>query len=73
MTNGTWKESLDEAIAKFKEAGCNEKDINQALVTHIKSDELDIPKIEDEKSEKPESNVKGLPPLDSAKTKKTVD
>eukprot|EP00210_Caulerpa_lentillifera_P005134 g4906.t1 len=42
-TEGDWKSSLDEAIGKFREAGCNEKDINQALRTHFKAAELDIP------------------------------
>jgi len=60
-------------VAKFKEAGCNEKDINQALRTHFKADELDIP--EDKEIEEPaaagpskeEPAPKGLPSLSKSK------
>lgn len=79
-TGGDWKPALDEAITKFKEAGCNEKDINQALRTHFKADELDIPELEAEEEKKPagaskeeeEPPVKGLTPL-GPKPKKSVE
>lgn len=78
--DGDWKPALDEAVAKFKEAGCNEKDINQALRTHFKADELDIPDTEAEASssgvDKEETEdsapVKGLPSL-QARPKKSVE
>ena len=77
-TGGDWRPSLDEAIAKFKEAGCNEKDINQALRTHFKADELEIPDLEAEEeapagsSKEEESPVKGLPSL-GPKPKKSIE
>jgi len=79
-TGGDWKPSLDEAIAKFKEAGCNEKDINQALKTHFKADELDIPELETEEDKQPagpakeeeEAPVKGMQSL-PPKPKKSVE
>ena len=71
---------MDEAIAKFKEAGCNEKDINQALRTHFKADELDIPEVEVEEEKLPagsskeeaEAPVKGMQSL-PPKPKKSVE
>ncbi len=38
-----WKPLLDDAVAKFKEAGCSEVDIRQALLNHSKKDEIEIP------------------------------
>lgn len=37
-----WKPLLDEATAKFREAGCNEPDIRGALKNHYKAEELDL-------------------------------
>eukprot|EP00210_Caulerpa_lentillifera_P004482 g4276.t1 len=81
-TEGDWKTSLDEAVAKFRQAGCSEKDINQALRTHFKASELDIPDIVEEESapvagggqeeEETAPPVKGLPSLPQ-KPKKSVE
>ncbi|GMH37813.1 hypothetical protein BSKO_05686 [Bryopsis sp. KO-2023] len=77
VTDGDWKAMLDEAVSKFKEAGCAEKDITQALRTHIKVDDLDLPPVEkpEEKpaeKETPPPPVKGLPPLESKAKKAAV-
>lgn len=81
VTDGDWKGMLDEAISKFKEAGCAEKDITQALRTHIKADELDLPPVESPKEvvdEKPveappvKEVVKGIPPLEPKAKKAAV-
>eukprot|EP00191_Tetraselmis_sp_GSL018_P019770 CAMPEP_0177592292 /NCGR_PEP_ID=MMETSP0419_2-20121207/8478_1 /TAXON_ID=582737 /ORGANISM="Tetraselmis sp., Strain GSL018" /LENGTH=632 /DNA_ID=CAMNT_0019083141 /DNA_START=169 /DNA_END=2066 /DNA_ORIENTATION=- len=38
-----WKELIDEAVAKFNEAGCQQSDIRTALLNHLKKDEIEIP------------------------------
>lgn len=38
-----FKELAKEAEQKFRDAGCAESDIRQALLNHISKDELDIP------------------------------
>ena len=38
-----WKPLLDDAVAKFRDAGCSEADIRQALLNHSKKDEIEIP------------------------------
>lgn len=38
-----WKPLLDDAVGKFREAGCSEADIRQALLNHSKKDEIEIP------------------------------
>lgn len=79
VTGGDWKAMLDEAVSKFKEAACAEKDITQALRTHIKVDELDLPPVETPEEKQPEKEaapvkeaVKGLPPLESKAKKQAV-
>lgn len=80
VTDGDWKKMLEEAIGKFKEAGCAEKDITQALRTHIMADELDLPPVEtpedppEEKTQEPPpvKEVKGIPPLEPRAKKAAV-
>ena len=38
-----WKAIVDDAVAKFNEAGCQQADIRTALLNHLKTDEIEIP------------------------------
>eukprot|EP01024_Parvocaulis_polyphysoides_P050282 TRINITY_DN48970_c0_g1_i1.p4 TRINITY_DN48970_c0_g1~~TRINITY_DN48970_c0_g1_i1.p4 ORF type:complete len:103 (-),score=24.99 TRINITY_DN48970_c0_g1_i1:225-533(-) len=65
-----WQPMLDDATAKFKQAGCAIKDIRQALKNHFKGDEVELPPLPespepegDENEEEATDPVKGLPAL----------
>eukprot|EP01023_Acetabularia_acetabulum_P059265 TRINITY_DN7122_c0_g1_i3.p1 TRINITY_DN7122_c0_g1~~TRINITY_DN7122_c0_g1_i3.p1 ORF type:complete len:648 (-),score=155.21 TRINITY_DN7122_c0_g1_i3:1332-3275(-) len=47
-----WRDKLDSATDKFKSAGCAIKDIRQALANHFKGDEIELPPLEDDQTEK---------------------
>eukprot|EP00803_Ostreobium_quekettii_P008486 evm.model.scf_2126.1 EVM.evm.TU.scf_2126.1 scf_2126:13698-15628(-) len=77
VSGGEWRPILDEAVVKFRKAGCNEKDVIQALRSHIKAEELDIPEDPPEEpkdaaaaSAESAPPVKGLPSLGSKPAKK---
>ena len=41
-----WRGALDDAVAKFRAAGCPEPDIRQALANHTQAEHLDLPPLE---------------------------
>ena len=38
-----WRPALDEAVAKFRAAGCPEADIRQALANHTQAAHIELP------------------------------
>ena len=38
-----WRPALDEAVAKFRAAGCPELDIRQALANHTQAAHIELP------------------------------
>ncbi|KAK9834855.1 hypothetical protein WJX81_004062 [Elliptochloris bilobata] len=80
-----WRPALDEAVAKFRAAGCPEPDIRQALANHTQAAHIDLPPLEPEKpAEKPvekpaangrpegEEGPKGIPALPNKPKKKAA-
>jgi len=53
-----WRAPLDEAVSKFREAGCPEDDITAALRSHLRAGELGLPPVEEKKEEKGEATAK---------------
>lgn len=62
-----WKPLLDDAVAKFREAGCSEADIRQALLNHSKKDEIEIPPEPEAPKEEGEEVKGGLAALPKKK------